>query len=232
MNSSNVPFGDGPEQKQRWSTFWTTGLCSTKSCPRHDTFLSHIPWCRKAFTVSKKTNAVFFLFFFFNIQRLKVKKVSSGNHRHIVIRACSLLMLLLRSGGAITNLLLMLRPCFTWLLSSQPPHPPTATTTIKRSSWRRAMAADIKLLLWVARLTVTTTTCGLETTWLAELPVTVEVLQSADVFYLLNSFFCFFYFAASVDKSVLDLWWAAGSHHHYLRVHLFQASRKGINDSL
>lgn len=155
-------------------------------------FVPH-PLMQKSFYSIKENKCSFFPFFF-NIQRLKVKKVSSGNHRHIVIRACSLLMLLLRSGGAITNLLLMLRPCFTWLLSSQPPHPPTATTTIKRSSWRRVMAADIKLLLWVERLTVTTTTCGLETTWLAELPVTVEVLQSADVFYLLNSFFLFFLF--------------------------------------
>lgn len=173
-------------------------LFGPQGCAAQKAALAMIHFCPTSLDAEKllqyqRKQMQFFPFFFFNIQRLKVKKVSSGNHRHIVIRACSLLMLLLRSGGVITNLLLMLRPCFTWLLSSQTPHPPTATTTIKRSSWRKVMAADIKLLLWVERLTVTTTTCGLETTWLAELPVTVEVLQSADVFYLLNSFLFFLF---------------------------------------
>lgn len=225
MNSSNVPFGDGPEQKQRWSTFWTTGLCSTKSCPCHDTFLSHIPWCRKAFTVSKKTNA---FFFFFYIQRLKVEKVSPGNHTHIVIRACSLLMLLLKSGGAISNLLLMLRPCFTWLLSSQPPlhhhhHHQTELTTETDGCWHQVapMGGETDSYHDNLRIGNHLTCRAAGDSRGASVSRWIPPLTQL-----------FFYFAASVDKSVRDLWWAAGRHHHYLRVHLFQASCKGINDSL
>lgn len=128
MNSSNVPFGDGPEQKQRWSSFWTTGLCSIKSSSRRDTFLSCVPWCRKAFTLSKKTNA-----FFFYTQRLKVRR-SPQVTTCIIIRA-SLLMSWLRSGTAISNLLLMLRPCFTWLLSSQPTRLPPSNRARDGEWW-------------------------------------------------------------------------------------------------
>lgn len=98
-------------------------------------FVPH-PLMQKSFYSIKENKCSFFPFFF-NIQRLKVKKVSSGNHRHIVVRACSLLMLLLRSGGVITNLLLMLRPCFTWLLSSQPPHHQTELMTESDGCWHQ-----------------------------------------------------------------------------------------------
>lgn len=61
MKNSNVPFGDGVEQKEKASTFGTTGLCSIKSPPTHMHSNPRRHACvptsldaEKAFTVSKK----------------------------------------------------------------------------------------------------------------------------------------------------------------------------------
>lgn len=101
MKNRNVPFGDGVEQKQKASTFGTTGLCSIKSPlppPTHtlthtDTLVSrHLLMQKKLLLYQRKTKAVV------------------GDERWEGLRliaAPSLLTLWLRRGPAIRDLLLM-----------------------------------------------------------------------------------------------------------------------------
>lgn len=100
MKSSNVPFGDGVEQKQKASTFGTTGLWSMKAPTTHrhtltrtDTLVSrHLLMHKKLLLYQRKTKAVV------------------GDERWEGLRliaASSLLTLLLRRGPVIRDLLLM-----------------------------------------------------------------------------------------------------------------------------
>lgn len=150
---------------------------------------------------------------FLTFRGIKVKKVSPGNG------TSSLLMLLLRSGWATSNLLLMLRPCFAWLLFI--PTPPSNGARMTESDSRRHQAA------LAARLQVTRTTCR----WR---PLDLQSCrwQSGCFWQQMNSTSLKLFLISLLVW--INLCWIcdAGSHYQYLHVHLFQASCKGINDSL